>query len=156
MNPKYSIVVPTRNSYDCLKDCIDSILTQNYTDYEVILSDNHSIDGNFEYYKNRLNDRVKLIKPNKEMSMVDHWEWALSHAKGEWLIIVGADDGLMPYFFKLADFMVSIANKQDIKIINSKRGGYFFGRDVKSYIITAQCRLVLTGHAAFLIPLMKC
>lgn len=126
MNPKYSIIVPTRNSYRCLSDCIDSILFQKYDNYEIILSDNHSSDNNYEYYKTKHNQRIKLLKPEKALSMVDHWEWALSHAKGDWLIIVGADDGLMPYFFKLADFMVTIANSIGIRVINSNRGGYFY------------------------------
>jgi hypothetical protein len=59
------------------------------------------------------------------MPMTEHWEWALSHAIGEWIIILGSDDGLMPYFFELAEFLTAEASKNDIKVVNSRRA-YFF------------------------------
>jgi hypothetical protein len=53
--------------------------------------------------------------------MVDHFEWTLSHAKGEWVMFLGADDGVQQYFFELADQLTSIARSMNIKTIASRR-----------------------------------
>jgi glycosyltransferase involved in cell wall biosynthesis len=123
--PKYTIIIPARNSLDYLKDSIESVLSQDFSDYELIVSDNHSADDTYEYVSSIKHPNLKLIKPEKALAMVDHWEWALSHAKGEWLVFLGVDDGVMPYFFKLAEFLTCEAIKRNIRVINSVRA-YFF------------------------------
>lgn len=123
--PKYTLIIPTRNSIEYLKDCIDSVISQDFFDYELIVSNNHSMDDTFKYVKSLNHPNIKLIKPEKPLAMVDNWEWALSHASGEWIIIVGADDGVMPYFFELAEFLTQKAVEKKIRAINSIRS-YFF------------------------------
>jgi hypothetical protein len=34
---------------------------------------------------------LKLIKQEQELAMVDHWEWTLTHAQGEWVVFLEAD-----------------------------------------------------------------
>ena len=52
-NPLVSIIIPTRNGYDDLKKCVDSIInTSTYNNYEIIIADNGSDDPNiFNYLK---------------------------------------------------------------------------------------------------------
>ena len=127
MNPKYSIIIPARNGGKYLEACIETIISQNYDDYELIISDDHSTDGTKNYLSTLLkNPRVKIIEPSEELSMTEHWEWALSHASGAWQIFVGQDDGLQPYFFKLADKLTKIAEQKKIRIIMSSRAYYFW------------------------------
>jgi glycosyltransferase involved in cell wall biosynthesis len=123
--PKYTIIIPTRNSLEYLKDAIDSVLMQKFSDYELIVSDNQSNDATYEYVSSLGHPNLKLIKPEKGLAMVDHWEWALAHATGEWIMFLGADDGVMPYFFELAEFLVGKAEKTNVKVVNSVRA-YFF------------------------------
>ena len=59
------------------------------------------------------------------MSMTEHWEWALKKAKGDWLIFLGQDDALQPYFFDLANKLTHVASRKNINSICSKRA-YFF------------------------------
>lgn len=122
---KYSILIPTYNAGTYLKECIDTIIQQNYEDYELLISDDHSTDGTNEYIGTLKHPRIKAFWAPYEMSMSEHWEWLLSHAQGEWIIFVGQDDGLQPYFFDLAERLINIAEKQNIRTIQSKRA-YFF------------------------------
>jgi glycosyltransferase involved in cell wall biosynthesis len=46
--PKVSIMIPTYNRAHYLVDAIESSLTQDYPNFEVIVSDNHSTDGTEE------------------------------------------------------------------------------------------------------------
>ena len=41
--PKYSIIIPCYNGMPYVKSCVDSIINQNYTDYELIISEDHSV-----------------------------------------------------------------------------------------------------------------
>lgn len=127
--PKYSIIIPAKNGSKYLPTCVDTIVSQNYTDYELIISDDHSTDGSKEYLATlSSHPNVILIEPDESMSMTEHWGWALSHARGEWLIFVGQDDGLQPYFFRLADRLTEIAQKANLRTIMSERA-YFFWKD---------------------------
>jgi glycosyltransferase involved in cell wall biosynthesis len=132
-SPKYSIIIPARNGGKYLPSCVDTIISQEYADYELIISDDHSTDGSKEYLATLLtHPNIRVIEPAESLSMTDHWEWALSHAKGQWLIFVGQDDGLQPYFFKLADKLIPIAEEKKIRTIMSQRA-YFFWQGCEAF-----------------------
>lgn len=126
MSAKYSIIVPCRNGMPYLSDAIQSILSQSFSNYELIISDDHSTDGTKDWLTTiKADTNVKYIEPGIELSMVEHWEWALNHASGDWLIFLGQDDGVQPYFFRLAEELTSEAVKKSLRIIMSRRA-YFF------------------------------
>lgn len=123
--PKYSIIIPTCNGETYLPTCIETIISQDYSDYELIISDDHSTDGTRTFLETLEHPNINIVYPPESMSMTEHWEWALSHAKGEWQIFVGQDDGLQAYFFQLADRLTSEAKEKGLRTIMSSRA-YFF------------------------------
>jgi len=147
-NPKYSIIVPARNGINYLPSCINSILIQSYDDYELIISDDHSDDGTRDYLDSLNHSNLHVAYPKEPLSMTEHWEWALSHASGEWLIFVGQDDGLQPYFFKLADNLTRIAMKNKLRTIMSQRAYFFwpgceavYGDTAVSYLAVSELKI---------------
>jgi len=134
MPVKYSIIVPCYNGIDYIQHCINSIIQQPYDDYEVIVSDDHSDDGTREYLQFiSSNPKIRFVETCERLSMTEHWEWALSHAAGEWLIFVGQDDALQSYFFALADKLTKIATAQGIRAIASERAYFFWGGCESTY-----------------------
>lgn len=125
-SPKYSLVIPSRNGIKFLPTCIESIICQDFLDYEIILSDDNSNDGTTEYLKGIDHPNIKVYFPEPGMSMAEHWEWALSHAKGQWVMFLGQDDAVQNYFFRLAEKLVSTAEKQHLRAIMSSRAYYFW------------------------------
>jgi len=123
--PKYSIIIPTYNGISYLPTCVQTITSQDFNDYELIISDDHSTDGTNEYLLGLTHSQIKIIYPPDSLSMTEHWEWALSHATGEWQIFVGQDDGIQPYFFDLAEILTSKAEEIKLNCIMSSRA-YFF------------------------------
>ena len=125
--PKYSIIIPTYNGISYLPTCIETIISQDYNNYELIISDDNSTDGTKEYLETLSHRNIIVIYPPKLLSMTEHWEWALAHAKGDWQIFVGQDDGLQAYFFQLADKLTASAREKGLRAIMSSRA-YFFWR----------------------------
>jgi glycosyltransferase involved in cell wall biosynthesis len=124
--PRYSLIIPARNGGNYLQVCIQTILSQHQDNFELIISDDNSTDGSKEYLRSLEDPRVQVYFPEPGMSMAEHWEWALTKAKGEWLTFVGQDDGIQGYFFSLADRLTSIASSKGIRAIMSQRAYYFW------------------------------
>lgn len=124
-NPKYSIIIPVNNVVSYLPGTIESIISQDYDNYELIISDDSSIDGTSGYVDTLSHPAIKVIHTPKRMTTAEHFDWASTHAKGEWCMFVGGDDGLQPYFFTLADKLTDIATTKNIRAIASRRA-YFF------------------------------
>lgn len=121
---KYSIIIPTRNKVEYLRYAVDSVLNQSYVDFELLVSNNHSTDGTAEYLE-KINDlNLRVVMPPVPLSMSKHFEYAIQQARGEWISLIGDDDGLQPYFFQWVDFL--ILRYPDYDIFNSKRAYYFW------------------------------
>jgi glycosyltransferase involved in cell wall biosynthesis len=123
---KYSIIIPTHNASKYLPTCIDTVINQDYDDYELIISDDHSTDGTKEYLNNIVHKNIKVIHQEKRLSVVEHFEESLKHASGDWIMFLGSDDGLQSYFFDLADFLTIKADEKKIRAIMSSRAYYFW------------------------------
>lgn len=93
---KYTVVIPARNSIDTLKYTLQTCLTQTYPNFEILISDNCSDDGTAQYIKNLNDKRLRYIRSERSLSMTENFEFALSHARGGFIMCIGADDGLMP------------------------------------------------------------
>lgn len=124
-NPKFSILIPTRNGGKYLPYCVETLLSQDYEDVEIIISNNCSEDNTSSYLSTITDKRVRVIQPAEVLSMVYNYEFALSQAKGDWIMLLGDDDGVQPYFFELAEFLTIQAGKKHLNLINSVRS-YFF------------------------------
>ena len=75
---------------------IQSILDQNFSNFELIISDNYS-DDETKIIVNKFKDsRIKYINTGKNVSMTENWEFALDNCIGDWITILGDDDALLP------------------------------------------------------------
>jgi hypothetical protein len=101
--PRYTVIIPTRNRSEYLEAAILTALGQESDDFELVVSDNHSEDGTAEMLSALKDRRLRVIRPPRPLAMVQHFEWVLRQAKGEWITVIGDDDGLMPFFFEFAD-----------------------------------------------------
>lgn len=100
MTPYISVIIPVYNAEATLKKCVDSVLMQQYADFEVILVDDGSKDGSFQICDEyaREDSRVTVIhKENGGVSSARNA--ALEIAKGERILFLDADDYLDKSFF---------------------------------------------------------
>ena len=113
---KFSIIIPAYKDL-FLKECIDSILAQTYTNFELIIANDCS-PYNVESIVNQYTDsRIIYYKNEKRYGAVDlvkNWNNCLSHATGDYVICMGDDDKLLPNC--LSDYFESIKKHPDYDI----------------------------------------
>ncbi len=95
-NPLFSIVIPTYNSEKTIGHCLESVLSQTYTDYEILIIDGLSIDNTAEIVS-LYTGRTKKIKwqSGKDKGTYDAMNKGIQLAKGHWLYFLGSDDTLL-------------------------------------------------------------
>lgn len=124
--PKYSIILPVKNGMPYLKTAVNSVLSQEFRNFELILSVDASQDSSWNFVQQISDSRVRIFQPPTGLTMTEHWEWALSLAGGEWIIFLGQDDALQLYFFDLAEKLIAKASNKGIKVICSRRAYLFW------------------------------
>jgi glycosyltransferase involved in cell wall biosynthesis len=95
-NPLLSVVIPTRERPETLEYTLRTALDQSSQNFEVIVSDNFSQDNTAEVVRGFSDPRIRLINPGRRLSMSDHWDFALLHAAGDYVMFSGDDDGIVP------------------------------------------------------------
>lgn len=91
--PKISVIVPVYNTEPYLRQCIDSILNQTFTDFELLLVDDGSTDHSGEICEEyaQIDARIKLFHtPNHGVSAARNL--GINQASGEWITFVDSDD----------------------------------------------------------------
>lgn len=100
MNPQISIIIPVYNSEEYLKQCLDSILSQDFEAYEILLINDGSTDGSGEIceaYAGK-DKRIRVFhQPNAGVSNARNK--GIEAAQGEWLTFVDSDDYIKEDYF---------------------------------------------------------
>ncbi len=92
-----SIIFPVYNAEKYLEDCLKSILSQSYINWELIAVDDYSTDNSWmilERFEKR-DTRIRIFKNPKEKGILPALQYAGLQIKGKWVTRMDADD-LMP------------------------------------------------------------
>ena len=110
-NPEYpfiSIGIPTYNGNVGIIKTLSSIWAQGYSNYEIIISDNCSIDNTWEIIQDisKTHPEIKYFRQEKNLGMVPNYEFLLRKASGKYFMWVADDDKLEPGILtKYVDFL---------------------------------------------------
>ncbi|WHY85189.1 glycosyltransferase [Neobacillus novalis] len=130
MNPKISIIVPVYKVEPYIRKCVDSILAQTLTDFELILVDDGSPDNSGEICDEyaSIDSRVVVIhKENGGQSTARNA--ALDIAKGDYIGFVDSDDWIEADMYEL---LYDMCIKNNCDIANCTSTIYFKNRTVKN------------------------
>jgi glycosyltransferase involved in cell wall biosynthesis len=94
---KFSVVIPTRERAATLRHCLRTCIDQNFDDYEVIVSDNNSSPETRAVVDESGAHEVRYVRTPRALSLASSWEFAVSQARGEYVMLIGDDDGLLPH-----------------------------------------------------------
>lgn len=94
--PLLSLIIPTRERADTLISTVASALDHTCADVEVIVSDNAGEDDTAQVVKALADPRLRYVNTGRRLSMCGNYEFGLEHARGEYVIIIGDDDAVIP------------------------------------------------------------
>lgn len=105
MNPLVSVIIPNYNHAPFLKERIDSVISQTYDNFEVIILDDCSSDNSvvvIETYRNHPRVKEIVINTTNSGSTFVQWQKGFALAQGEYLWIAESDDVADPTFLQEA------------------------------------------------------
>lgn len=97
--PLVSIIIPTYNQKDFVRETLESVLAQTYSNIEIIVTDDGSTDGTvyiLQEYVSRYPTKIKLITSNKNTGITKNANRGLKAVKGEFIAWLGGDDLMLP------------------------------------------------------------
>lgn len=99
--PAISVIIPVYNAQEGLGQCIDSLLDQTFSDYEIIILNDGSTDNSLEVIQNYAskNDSIRVIdKENEGVAKTRNRGIVL--AKGEYIVFIDNDDFIAPDYLE--------------------------------------------------------
>lgn len=109
MTPRFSIIVPLYNKADYVRKALESILTQSYTNYEVVIIDDESTDNSLSI----VNDFVKTVESGKwkvesqpNSGVAAARNNGVAKSKGEFVCFLDADDWWEPTWLEEMDRLI--------------------------------------------------
>lgn len=129
MNDLVSIVMPSYNTASYIKDSIESVLNQTYTNWELIIVDDCSTDNTDEVVTSIHDGRIRYLKNEKNSGAAVSRNRALRVAKGRWIAFLDSDDLWMPEklekqirFMESNGYAFSYTNYEEIDEMSNNMG----------------------------------
>lgn len=124
-----SIIMPSYNTAPYIKETIQSVLDQTYTNWELIIVDDCSTDNTEEVLATINNSRIRYFKNEKNSGAAVSRNKALREAKGQWIAFLDSDDLWMPEklekqinFMKKNGYSFSYTNYEEIDVDGNRTG----------------------------------
>jgi glycosyltransferase involved in cell wall biosynthesis len=103
---KFSVLLPTKNRLTYLKYAISSVVKQDYDEWELIISDNESLENVEEYVTSLKEPRIKYSRTKKDLSVTENWNCCVEQCSGDYVIMLGDDDILLKKYFQITKKLV--------------------------------------------------
>lgn len=97
---KFSVLLPVRNGWPYVQECVESILAQTYPHFDLIVLDNQSTDHTVAWLKARGDGRIRLHTSSAPLSIAESWARVKDVTKQEYMTLIGHDDLLGPDFLE--------------------------------------------------------
>lgn len=91
-----SVIIPTYNRAAYLKTAIESVLAQDFQDFEIVITDNASTDHTEEVVAAFKDHRIRYIKNHENLGVVPNHNLAIKNSRGEFIHFFSDDDIMHP------------------------------------------------------------
>ena len=121
MSPIISIIIPSYNEEKNISRCLDSILNQTFSDFEVLCVDDGSNDNTFDIikeYSKKDNRIIPMKNPEKGVSSARNF--GIDNANGNYIGFVDSDDFIQPQMYEFL-YRAIIENKCDFSVCRYKK-----------------------------------
>ncbi len=116
---RYSVLLPTRNGGPFLDGCLRSVLELDRHDFEVVVADNANTDETVAVLGAYDTDpRLRVIRSERLLTVTENWRVALDASRGEYLLMIGDDDLVLPELFERLDDIIDRYDRPDCVTFN--------------------------------------
>ena len=95
--PLITVAMVTYNSSRYLIEAIDSVLASDYSNFELLISDDCSLDNTWGIIKSYSDSRIIAVKQKKNIGEYNNRNYCLVSAKGKYIIYIDGDDIIYPH-----------------------------------------------------------
>ena len=94
--PLVTITIPMYNNERFIRQTIESILAQTYTNFELLIYDDNSTDGSYEITSSFRDPRMRIFKNERNLGPEGNWNRAIQDVRGKYVKLICGDDILYP------------------------------------------------------------
>jgi glycosyltransferase involved in cell wall biosynthesis len=125
-----SVVIPTKDRYEYLKECVSTILDINSDKIEVVVQDNTKENKEIvDFFKKVNNKNLKYFHSSLALSQTENSEKAIENSSGEYICFIGDDDSVAEIIVSLTEIM----KENKIDSCNVNMSGYYWPDVVFKY-----------------------
>lgn len=140
-DPLFSVLIPTFNRAEYLIFTLKSCVTQDFQSVEFVVVDDCSGDNTQDIVEDyaRYDSRVKYVRRPENVGMLENFEMGLGELSGEYILVLGGDDALMPEGLQaLAD----VIQDTSAKLITWRPSSFYYpgARDDRGSLILLQSK----------------
>jgi glycosyltransferase involved in cell wall biosynthesis len=92
MTPFFSVIIPSFNHAKFIGKAIQSVISQSFSDFEIIIIDNNSNDDTDKIISQFLDKRIKIIKVNNDGIIAKSRNLGIKESNGKWISFLDSDD----------------------------------------------------------------
>lgn len=120
MSVSLDVFIPTFNRPGLVEKCVKSVLSQSYSDFNIIVSDNSNNSSTEELFKHLKDTRLRYIKRKKNYTGIEHLNLILSEVESDFFVIFHDDDLMEQDMLKnLIEFL---KNNEEIVAVGCNAG----------------------------------
>ncbi len=109
-----SVLLPTRNRLAYLRYAVESVRRQSSQDWEIVVSDNDSVDDISGYVSSLQDDRIRYVATASFVPVTENWNNALRHCRGDYVVMLGDDDALLPGYCQATTELCQRFDRPDV------------------------------------------
>ncbi len=162
----FSIIIPVYNVERWLAACLDSVLSQDFTDYEVIIVDDCSPDESYKIYEAyaKQHSCITVLKHSVNKRQGAARNYGMRMARGEWIVFLDSDDlmaqGALRFYYEKAlktkdSYFACIYDRIDENDCHTKER---FPENAFATLYDNETKVKLSDHTMVCLPLLctKC
>lgn len=151
---KFSVLLPTRNRAELLRYAIESVRRQDYDDWEIIVADNDSQDDTESYVQSLADARIGYVRTQRFLSVTDNWNRALAQCGGDYFVMLGDDDCLLPGYFGTLAPLVRQYRLPELVYVQALQYAYpgVMPGQLSGFVQTGYCEFMEGRSEPFLLP----
>lgn len=112
-----TILLPVYNGMPYIEATIQSVIAQTERNWNLIISDNNSNDGTYEFLTSLTDKRITVIRQSVNIGAPKNWEYLYNICTTEYACFLGADDILNPIFIERLESVIT--KSSDIAFVHS-------------------------------------